>query len=349
MFPIRNFYQIHQIIVQEIRGETGLSIPNESDASLRADGTAAVVEGLYQHQNYIQRQLFAQTADEPYLYIHAEEVGVPRAPSGRASGSVEAVSNVELNIEVGQKITDGKGHFYTVTTAALLSANQETVISVEADQMGAAWNFSGSEMLWVSPPAGLKGTVRVISISGGTDVEDIESWRARVIEAKQLGQSRDRSKDLERDIKDVPGIKHVYVFPKRRGLGSMDIAITAEGNPPTLPSPILMASAQLVLDQTAGFWADCRIYQPTVETVDVIALITGNGVDLEAIRQVIRDYFTELGPAQPYQEAVLNARIMNVANVSDVTLTPSQNIVPEVTWMHTPWLRLGNLDVRAAA
>jgi uncharacterized phage protein gp47/JayE len=347
MFPIRNFYQIHQIIVQEIRNRKGLSIPEDSDASIRADGTAAVVEGLYQHQNYIQRQLFAQTADEPYLYIHAEEVDVPRAPSGRASGSVEAISNVEVSLAIGQKITDGKGHFYSVNTAALIPANQVTVISVEADQIGASWNFSGSEMLWVSPPAGLKGSARVISISGGTDVEDVESWRARIIEAKQLGQSRDRSKDLERDLKDVLGIKHIYVFSKRRGLGSMDVAITAAGNPPTLPSPELMAVAQQVLDQTAGFWADCRIYQPTVQTVDQVAVITGSGADLEAVRQVIRDYYAELGPAQAYQESVLNARILNVANVSDVSLIPSENIVPEVTWMHTPWLRLGNLDVRA--
>ena len=74
MFPILNFYQVHQIIVQEIRNRKGLSITADSDASIRADGTASVVEGLYQHQNYIQRQLFAQTADEAYLYIHAEAV-----------------------------------------------------------------------------------------------------------------------------------------------------------------------------------------------------------------------------------------------------------------------------------
>lgn len=347
MFPIPNFYQTHQLIVQEIRNKTGLSITEDSDASIRADGTAAVVEGLYQHQNYIQRQLFAQTADEPYLYIHAEEVGVPRAPSGRASGSVAAISNVELTLDTGQKITDGKGHFYTVTTAILVPAHQETVISVEADQMGAAWNFSGSELIWVSPPAGLKGSARVISIGGGTDVEDVESWRARIVAAKQQGQSRDRARDLERDLKDVPGIKHIYVYPKRRGLSSMDVAITAAGNPPTLPSTELMAAAEQMLDQTAGFWADCRIYQPAVQAVDLTAFISGNGADLESVRQVVRDYFAELGPAQPYQEAVLKARILNVANVSDVSLTPAENIVPEVTWMHTPWLRLGDLDVRA--
>lgn len=345
MFSIPNFHQLQQTIVQEIRNRTGLSIPNESDASIRANGTASVVEGLYQHQNYIQRQIFAQTADEPYLYIHAEEVDTPRSPSGRASGSVEAFSNIEVTLEDGHKITDGKGHFYSVTTAVLIPPNQETIVTVEADQEGASWNFNGKDMIWVSPPAGLRGTARVITMSGGSDVEELETWRARIIAAKQQGQSRDRAGDIERDIKEVPGVKHVYVYPKRRGLGSMDVAITAVGNPPTLPSEQLIAAAQIVLDRTAGFWADCRAYKPDIQLVDVIAVISGSNVDLEEVRQMIRNYFSELGPADSYQEAVLNARIMNVLNVSDVTLNPSINIIPNVTWMHTPWLRLGNLDV----
>lgn len=348
MFPILNFYQVHQIIVQEIRNRKGLSITADSDASIRADGTASVVEGLYQHQNYIQRQLFAQTADEAYLYIHAEEVDVPRAPSGRASGSVKAISNVEVTLSENQKITDGKGHFYTVTHSVLLGANQETVVSVEADQMGAAWNFSGDQMVWVSPPAGLRGTADVVSIGGGTDVEDVELWRERILTRKRLGSHRDRPLDLETDLKEVSGVKHVYVYPKRRGLGSMDVAITAAGNPPALPSPALISAAQLVLDATAGFWADCRVYKPDVELINVTATVTGNNIDLEEVRQVVRDYFAELGPADAYQEAVLNVRIMNILNVSDVTLNPAINIIPSVTWMHTPWLRLGNLDVRNA-
>ena len=78
------------------------------------------------------------------------------------------------------------------------------------------------------------------------------------------------------------------------------------------------------------------------------ATVTGAGVDLEEVRSIIREYFAELGPAQTYQESVLNARIMNVLGVSDVVLTPSSNVVPVVNWMHTYWLRLGNLDVRYA-
>lgn len=347
MFPIYNIFQIHQIIVQEIRNPTGITMSDDSDASIRAYGTASAVEGLYQHQNYIQRQLFAHTADEPYLYIHAEEVGTPRTPSGRASGTVKAISNVAVTINEGQKLTDGKGHFYRVISTVELLANEETLIAIEADQMGAAWNYNGTELLWVSPAAGLKGTADIVNLTGGTDVEALEVWRERILQRKRIGASRDRAADIEIDLREIPGIAHVYVYSKRRGIGSLDVAITAAGNPPTLPSTALLNTAQAALDASAGFCADCRVYQPDVVNLDITAVITG-AVDLEAVRQVIRSYMAELGPAKPYQEAVLNARIMNLANATDVVLNPSANVVPQVNWMRTEWLRLGHLDVRAA-
>ncbi|WP_042891556.1 baseplate J/gp47 family protein [Acinetobacter junii] len=345
-YPVKTFAQITNLITQEIRNETGLSVPFDSDAGIRADGTASVVEGLYHHQTYIQKQLFVATADEPFLYIHADELGRPRLGGTQASGTVSAVSNIALTIVAGSKLTDGKSHYWTVVSDTELLANTATSIDVVADRIGASWNFTGT-LLWISPPAGLSGTATEASIGGGTDEEELEDWRARLLQQKQLGLSRDRAEDLEAVIKTVVNVKHVYVYPKRRGLGSLDVAITAVGNPPTLPSEALITSTQLVLDTYAGFWADCRVYSPTEQLVPVSAVITGTA-DLDAVKQVIRDYFAELAPVQSYQVAILTSRIIAIAGVTDVVLSPSSNIVPTVDPFYTKWLRLGTLTVSAA-
>ncbi|OTG68318.1 hypothetical protein B9T25_06450 [Acinetobacter sp. ANC 4470] len=345
-YSVKTFAQIRNLIIQEIRNATGLTISDDSDAGIRADGTASIVEGLYHHQVYIQKQLFIATADEPFLYVHAEELGRPRLGGTQASGTVIVNSNVALTVTAGSKLTDGKSHYWLVVNDTDLLANTPISIDVVADRIGASWNFTGT-LLWVSPPAGLNGTASDVSIGGGTDGEELESWRARLLEQKQLGLSRDRSEDLIAVIKTIPNIKDVYPYPKRRGLGSLDVAITAIGNPPTLPSGALIASAQLVLDTYAGFWADCKVYAPTELLVPVSALISGNA-ELETIRQVIRDYFAEIGPVEPYQAAILTARIVAVAGVTDVVLTPSANVVPTVNPFHTYWLRLGTLSVSAA-
>ncbi|WAU72910.1 baseplate J/gp47 family protein [Acinetobacter sp. TR11] len=347
MFTIPNFQQIRNTILQEIRGLTGINALDDSDAAIRADGTASAVDGLYSHQLYIQKQLFIATADEPYLYIHAEELGLPRLGGNFASGTANAISNVDLTINAGSKLTNGKGYYWSVANDAVLKTNVPLIVDVVADQKGAAWNYNGS-LLWVSPQAGLSNIVTNVSIGSGSDQEELEVWRARLLERKQLGLSRDREADLVGFMNGVTGVQHVYVYPKRRGLGSLDVAITAVGNPPTLPSQTLLDAAQAALDTYAGFWADCRVYLPTLQIVNITAVVSGIGINLNQVEQVIRDYFAELAPADTYQVAILTARIVALPNVTDVTLTPSSNVVPVVDWMNTNWLRLGTLVVSVA-
>lgn len=193
----------------------------------------------------------------------------------------------------------------------------------------------------------MSGKATDVSIGGGSDQEELEAWRARLLERKQLGLSRDREADLIGFMKGVTGVQHVYVYPKRRGLGSLDVAITAKGNPPTLPNQTLLDAAQAALDNYDGFWADCRVYLPTLQFVNITAVIAGNGVNLNQVERVIRDYFAELAPADIYQAAILTARIVALPNVADVTLTPSSNVLPIVDWMDTNWLRIGTLAVSA--
>ncbi|CAB1222496.1 baseplate J/gp47 family protein [Acinetobacter bouvetii] len=349
MYSIPTFTKLHQVVVQEIRNPTGLTITSDSDASIRTDGEVSLVEGLYHHQAYILRQLFVQTADEPYLYIHAEELSVPRLGGTRAAGTVKAKSNAQITIEAGTKVTDGKGHFWSVISETVVQPNITTEISVNADQVGASWNFRGTSLLWVSPIAGLSGTAEVISIAGGSDEEELEAWRARMLESKQLGQARDRGSDLERAMKGVPGVDKIYIYKKRRGLGSMDVAITAVGSPPTLPTQALIDAAQIVLDEEAGFWADCRVYSPTEQLLNISAVVKGAGVNYTDVETTIRDYMAELAPVEEYHANTLVTRIMALANVEDVTLTPNSNVQPIVNWMYTYWLRAGTVTVSAAS
>jgi uncharacterized phage protein gp47/JayE len=344
-YSIKTFAQIKQLITQEIRNSTGLAVADGSDAAIRAEGTAAVVEGLYQHQTYIQKQLFIATADEPFLYIHANEMGLPRLGGTKAAGSVKAISNIDLTLAAGTQLTNGQGYYWQVTVDAELKANTQTTITVAAEQVGASWNVVSGKLLFVSPPAGLSSDATVISIGGGTDEESLEDWRARLAERQKLGEFKDRRNDIKFMLNSVGGIEHIYFYPKRRGLGSLDIAITAKGTPPTLPTEELISAAQAVMDDYFGVLVDCKIYSPTEQLVDVTAILTGTDINLIDAESVIRGYFSELAPADTYQAAVLSARLLNVSNVLDVSLIPNQNITPTVDWMHLHWLRVENISL----
>lgn len=125
MYQTPTFNQIRAAIIGEYINQTGLAIPDDSDASIRADGTAAVVEGLYAHQNYVVRQLFVQTADEPYLYIHADQIGLPRLGGSFATGQVTAIATVTgTEIPIGTRLTDGKGYYWYTTNSAITTAGK---------------------------------------------------------------------------------------------------------------------------------------------------------------------------------------------------------------------------------
>ncbi|MBF7684207.1 baseplate J/gp47 family protein, partial [Acinetobacter sp. B5B] len=273
-----------------------------------------------------------------------EELNLPRLGGSTATGSVTAQSNVDLTIKAGTTLTDGNGYYWHVISDTYLMAGQTTIINITADQVGTNWNFTGASLLWVSPLAGLDGTASVNTLTGGSDGEALEDWRDRLLERKQLGFNRDRSADVISAMKSIAGIQYIYVYPKRRGLGSLDVAITASGY--ALPSQTLLDNAQAVLDEYSGFWADCRVFAPTAKSIDLTSTITGTSANVADIQQTIIDYFNQLEPAQTFQISTLISRIMALDNVSDVVLSQGTNITAEVNWMQVQWLRAGNITVR---
>ncbi|WP_048764877.1 baseplate J/gp47 family protein [Acinetobacter sp. 243_ASPC] len=345
-YPIPSFNKIRNSILQEVRNQTGITVPDDSDAAIRADGETAVVEGLYQHQKWIERQRFLETADEPYLYIHAERLNAPRQGGTYASGSVTAISNVDMTITSDAKITNGKGYYWSVAGSVDVKANQFLSIQVAADQTGASWNMESGTLMWVAPAAGLQSTVTVVSITGGSDEEELEDWRERLKEIQELGYSRDRKSDFIASIRSISLVRDIYVYAKRRGLGTVDVAITAKGKPAMLPTDSLLASVQLLLDDVSGgFWSDCRAYSPTKEYVNIIATVAGTASKSD-IEGVIEDYVDALAPGDTYQPTILLDRILTIDGVTDVELNTKSNITPTVNWQHTGWLRLGLLEVR---
>lgn len=343
-FSIKSFSQIRQDIVQEIRNKTGLTINDDSDAAIRADGTASVVEGLYHHQIYIQKQMFVATADEPFLYLHAVRLECPRNGGSKATGRIKAISNIAVTVPAGTKITDGKGRYWLTLYKEQLTANKTREIQVIAEQAGVSWNFDGQQLLWVSPLAGVAAQVDVIEMSGGVDVEEVEAWRQRMQAKEALGLIRDREADLERIVKDVSGVADVFIFPKRRGLGSLDVAVTAAGNPPNSPSSALLAAVQAALEEYSGFWADVRAYAPTKEYLNITALVTGS-VNQTDVEKVIRDYVGLLKPGETFVASTLVSQIRALPGVTDVQLTPATNQAPTLNVFVTGWLRIGTLTV----
>lgn len=346
MYQPPKYSDIKAVIMQEYVNQTGILPQRDSDADVRASGTAAVAEGLYSHQEHILKQLFVQTGDEPYLYIHSEDLGLPRLGGSTATGQVWASGTTDgVILPIGSKLTDGFGHYWQTTANAILSAKKEVSVPVHASNNGAAFNATGT-LRWVSPVAGLQSVAQVDVISGGSDGESLERWRGRLWNKKKLGKSLSRAEDLRQAVLGVSGVANAYVYPLRRGAGSVDVAITAQGaNGATLPSDSLLAQSEQVLKDTAAFWEDVRTFKPTIVALDVNAKVIGINVNTGEISAIINDYLNAMMPAESYKAAVLYSLIMAVPGMIDVQLTPNVNVNPTVSMEQVDWIRPANITV----
>lgn len=346
MYQTPSYSEIKAVIMQEYVNQTGILPKRDSDASVRASGTAAVAEGLYSHQQHILKQLFVQTADEPYLYIHAEELGLVRLDGSTATGQVWATGTTDgETLPIGSKLTDGFGHYWETTASATLSASKAVLVPVQASNIGSAFNATGA-LRWVSPVAGMQSVAQVDVISGGSDGESLERWRGRLWSKKKLGKSLSRVDDLRQAVLGVAGVADAYVYPIRRGVGSVDVAVTAQGaNGATLPSDNLLAQSEQALKDAAAFWEDVRTFKPTVVALDVDARVTGVNINSGEVSAIVRDYLTALTPAESYKESVLSSLILALPGMIDVQLTPNQNVNPTVSMEQVGWIRPANVTV----
>ncbi|ENR0217121.1 baseplate J/gp47 family protein, partial [Enterobacter kobei] len=88
-FITKNAAQIRTDILRDIKNLLQLSddkLGPDSDWYVRASSVASVAEGLYQHQGWIVRQIFPDTADSEFLYLHARLRGLSKKAANNASG-----------------------------------------------------------------------------------------------------------------------------------------------------------------------------------------------------------------------------------------------------------------------
>lgn len=345
MFQIPSFDAIKRTILDELLNLTGLSVTSDSDAAVRAAGTAAVVESIYDHQAYLARQNFVATCDEPYLYLHAERLNTPRIGGNKATGDVLVTAYATLTLPAGVELTDGRGQYFFTTSDTLLAPGAPVSVPIIAEQIGAAYNQLGTLSL-VTALEGVDPVAQIDNLSGGMSEESLERWRARVLARQQLGEPLARIEDFREAVLSVPGVADCYIYPARRGAGSVDAAITAMGaDGATLPSDSLLSAATAALVSAAVFFESVRAFRPTLIVQDVSAVVSGSSIDTTAVRQTIERYMTALTPAEPYRESVLASLITDITGVLDVVLTPNANITPTVDMTGVGWIRPGNISV----
>ncbi|TKV19531.1 baseplate J/gp47 family protein [Citrobacter sp. wls613] len=257
-------------ILTRLAADTSLAALRRNDAEVYGRVQAAAVHTVYGYIDYLARNLLPDLADEDWLTRHANMKRCPRKSATAATGFVRwSVANAGITIPAGVTIQRDDLVSFT-TTAAATSAGGVLRIPVACDAAGKAGNTDdGLAMRLVSPVTGLTSAGVADSIQGGADVEDLEVWRARVIERCYWTPQGGADGDYEVWAKEVAGITRAWTYRHWSGRGTVGVMVANSDLINPIPDAATVAAVKTHIEPLAPVaGADIYVFAPTPHVVN---------------------------------------------------------------------------------
>lgn len=325
----------------------------DSDAYARASSLAACAEGIYAHQKWLIKQFFPDTADTEFLEKHAGLRGLRRRNATYAAGKGATISgNPDAVIAVGLQIKTEDGRFYETTESAVISSGGTAVVAVRSLATGAVQNIkTATKGSFMAAPVGVSTDVVLNDVVGATNAESDSSLLERLLNKIRRPAAGGNKYDYKDWALEVDGVEQAYVYPLRRGLGTVDITITADNG---VPSDDTVRRAQEYIDQERPVTAkESKVVKPDVTKVNFNIQVKISGVALNdiktAINNALRDYFNGLIPGDDLIVSQCEAVVNNLIGVVDRRfIAPTANQKADIV-NKIEWFRLGEVTVTEMA
>lgn len=320
-----------------------------SDNHVRGTALGVAVEGIYQHQDWIVNQIFADTATTANLERHAAELGITRKDGTFAAGTIRISGRPDALVPAGTALTVN-GLIYRTAADVRLDSGGHADVGAVSDGIGVAYNLpQPTAAKWVSAPVGVLSDVQLLQITGGTDAESDEALLARYLYRRRKPAAGGNQYDYYVWAMEVAGVADAFVYPLRRGLGTVDVAIVASDG---LPSQDVIDAVQLHIDRNRPVTAkNVLVMAPAAKTVNVrIAVKISDDVAFSAVRdevqQAVKAYFGRIKPGTTLIRSQIESAVSQVYGVIDrQVVSPAVNVDAATDGSGIEWLRLGSLQV----
>jgi len=349
-FPVLDMATVRANILRDIKNLLpDADVGEDSDYFVRATSIGSAVEGLYQHQQWIVRQIFPDSADTDFLELHCALRDIRRKSAVSASGLLGATGTAGKNVPVGLIVVLDDGRQYAVTTSALIGEDGTADIQVSAVVPGVAGNVAaGAAGTFQMAPAGIDSAVVMGDIVGGTERETDAALLARLLDLIRRPPAGGNKYDYKRWALGVSGVVGAYVYPLRRGNGTVDIAVTAEDG---LPSEATIDAVQAHIDDVRPVTAkNSIVLAPDIMPVDYEVEVQLDGITPDAaqvaIEAALAGQFAQIEPGQGLVRSRSEALITAVSGIVDRrVVAPAANVSAIVNGDTVQWLRLGTVTV----
>ena len=319
----------YRLLLESYARRTGTALAEDCDLAVRLYAAAAQLQALDIQAWWVLDQCFPQTAQGMYLDGHAQMRGVSRREATKAVGtlrfSVVSPSAVELPITAGTVcMTAGEVRFQTTADAVLPAGDLFVDVPAEAVESGETGNVpAGSVAVLTACPVGITGCTNPAAFFGGSDAEDDESLRARVLESYLRLPNGANAAWYEQSAMSHAGVAAAQAVGRARGIGTVDVYIATEAG---LPDGELLEEVQAELQEKREIAVDVEVLAPIAKSVDVtVQVAAADGTAFETVKPLVEQAVTALFGGQllgkPLLRAELGSRIYAVEGVTNYRIT----------------------------
>lgn len=307
--------EIYESLLAAFAERAGFTPEEGCDLAVRLWAAAAQLQALDIQADWVLDQSFPQTAQGVYLDYQGELRGLTRLPAAKAAGtlrfSVETAPVSALTIPAGTVcMTEDEVRFQTTAAAVLEAGTLSADAPAEALEGGANGNAAaGAIRLLTACPLAITGCTNPAAFSGGSDAEDDETFRQRIMESYQRLPNGANAAWYEQTAMNYGGVAAARAVGRARGTGTVDVYVATEQG---VPDAALLAGLEAELQEKREIAVDVEVKAPTVQSVNVtVAVAPEAGAAFEAVKtrveQSVTTFFTGRLLGRPVRLAELAA------------------------------------------
>ncbi|MEZ6994352.1 MULTISPECIES: baseplate J/gp47 family protein [unclassified Aeromonas] len=244
-------------IIQRVRADVMAELDDplrRSDAEVYARAYAGAVHGVNGHIEYLERNMLPDLCDEQWLLRHAGMKKCPRKEAQPAAGWLR-ISGVSDGITVSAgavAVYQGSNPIQYVATESATSSGGVLRLPITCSETGYHTNLDDGEGLILSEPvAGLSSSGVADSVQGGTDLESIDDWRARVLDRWYFTPQGGSDTDYQVWAEEVPGVTRAWCYRHWMGAGTVGVFLVDDNSEALVPSAAIIDAARQHIEPKA--------------------------------------------------------------------------------------------------
>lgn len=303
-----------------------------ANAEVYSRAVAAAINTLYGYIDYLARNILPDLADEAWLYRHGPMKKCPRKQPSTAAGWARWDGATDgIQIAAGVEIQrDDQVTF--ITTSAATATGGVLRVPVECESAGTAGNTDdGITLTLVSPVNGLSSAGVADTITGGSDLEDVEQWRARIIDRWYYVPQSGADPDYIEWAESISGITRAWTLRNWMGPGTVGVLCATDDDTNPVPSDQQIQDVyDYITPKSPVAGSSLYVFGPTLHTIDFQILLNPDTDDVRAaVQSEVKAWLNRDGqPEATLEMSRLDEAISTAAGeYSHQRLAPDADIV----------------------